>query len=49
MTSVVVPVLVVTLLLPGLAMLFAVMIRYLVRGAPPRERPREGAGDKPDE
>jgi hypothetical protein len=34
MTSTVIAVLVVTLLLPGLALLFAVVIRFLTRGAP---------------
>lgn len=35
MTSVVVAVLVVTLLVPGLALLVAVVVRFLFRGAPP--------------
>jgi hypothetical protein len=34
MPPTVVTVLVVTLLLPGLVMLFAVVVRYLLRGAP---------------
>ena len=38
MTSIVVAVLVVTLLLPGLVMLFAVVIRFVLRGVP---RPRD--------
>lgn len=39
MTSVVVAVLVSTLLLPGLALLFAIVVRYLLHGAPrPTER-----------
>lgn len=42
MTSIVVAVLVVTLLAPGLAMLVAVVVRYLLRGAP-------GAQDPDDE
>lgn len=42
MTSVVVAVLVITLLLPGLALLVAVVLRYLLRGGPrlPQRRPR---------
>lgn len=38
MTSLLVAVLVVTLLVPGLALLFAVVLRFLLRGMP---RPRE--------
>ena len=34
-TSIVIAILVVTLLLPGLALLFAIVIRFLFRGAPP--------------
>lgn len=37
MTSTLVAVLVVTLLLPGLALMFAVVIRYLLRGAKHRQ------------
>jgi hypothetical protein len=36
MTATVVAVLVVTLLLPGLVMLFAVVVRFLLSGAPRR-------------
>jgi hypothetical protein len=42
MTSTLVAVLAVTLLLPGLAMLVAVVLRFLVRGAP-----RRGDDDEP--
>ena len=43
MTSVVVAVLVITLLLPGLVLLFAVVLRYLLR-----EGPRLSQGRQPD-
>ena len=45
MTSVVVAILVVTLLVPGLAMLAAVVIRYLFRGARPPSSPPDESDD----
>jgi hypothetical protein len=35
MTRILVAVLVIALLLPGLVMLFAIVLRFLLRGAPP--------------
>ena len=46
MTSIVAAVLVITLLLPGLALLFAIVIRFALRGAP-RAQDRPGARDPP--
>jgi hypothetical protein len=43
MTSIIVAVLVVTLMLPGLAMLVAIVVRYVLRGAP---RPPEPGDDE---
>ena len=43
MTSVVVAVLVVTLLLPGLALLFAVVVRYLFHGPPRPGEPQDAS------
>ena len=47
MTSTVVAVLAVTLLLPGLVMLFAVVLRFLLRGAPRRPNDDEPFDGRP--
>jgi hypothetical protein len=46
MTSIVVAILVITLLFPGLAMLFAIVLRYLLRGASHAE-PHDSDGAEP--
>jgi len=47
MTSTIVAVLVITLLVPGLALLFAVVLRFLVRGAPPPPERGRAKSDTP--
>ena len=48
MTSVLVAILVITLLVPGLALLFAVVLRFLLRG-PPRPHETDAGPVEPDD